>query len=150
MIQGLEERIKQLESKVNQIVRQGIVTSVYPDQGTVRVQLPDTGNMVSKKLPVLFHRTADNQAYDMPDIGEQVVCLFLPNGLEQGFIIGSPYSAKDPVPVRDQNKKHYRFPDGTWMEYDRARHKLNIHVQGQVVLNASSTVHVTGSTIDLN
>ena len=158
MIQELEDRIKRLENTVNQMVHQGIVTSVQPDRGTVRVELPDADRLISKELPVLFQRTADNKSYDMPNIDEQVVCLFLPNGMEQGFVLGSPYSEADPVPVTDPEKRHYVFKDGTWMEYDRKAHKLTLEVKGSMDIHADNDITIDSGThirmtaprIDLN
>jgi len=158
VIQKLEQQIKQLQAAVNQIIRQGIVTSVYPDRGTVRVKLPDSGGIVSKELAVLFQKTQDNKDYDMPDIGEQVVCLFLPNGMEQGYVIGSPYSTVDKVPVTDADKKHYSFKDETWFEYDRKTHKfkvfikgtIDIHADGKITIDSGEHIQLTAPRIDIN
>lgn len=155
MIIELEQRLKRLEAKVNQIVRHGTVTSTNPSKGTVRVKLMDTDRIVSWELPVLSARTFNNKSFDLPDINEQVMCIFLPNGMEQGFVIGSVFSSADPPPVSDQNKKHYAWPDGTWLEYDRAAHKLTGNVNGVVELTAqqfdlvgpvmvNGTLNVTG------
>lgn len=119
---------------VNQMVRQGVVTMVNDAAATVRVKLPDSDNIVSKELPVLVQKTQDNKAYDLPDVGEQVVCLFLTNGLEQGFVLGSPYSSVDRPPVSTRDKKHYLFSDGSWFEYDREQHKFTGVIKGDVDL----------------
>jgi phage baseplate assembly protein V len=141
-MQDLEQRIKALEAVVNQMVRQGVVTSVNEGAATVRVRIPDADNTVSKELPVLFRKTQDNKDYDLPDVGEQVVCLFLPNGLEQGFVLGSPYSSVDKPPVSDRDKKHYAFSDGSWFEYDRKEHKLTGVIKGDVNLVVDNDVVV--------
>ncbi len=109
---------------MNQMIRQGKVTQTFPETGKVRVEFPDSDGVESKILPVLFKRTIDNCDYDMPDKGEQVVCIVLANGMEQGFVIGSPYSdpEADKTPVDDQDKKHYKWKDGTFFEYDRKKH----------------------------
>lgn len=142
MIAELERRVKKLETTVNQMIRLGIVTSVQEKKGTVRVKLPDADNLITKELSVLFTRTSENKSYDMPDIDEQVVCLFLPNGMEQGFVIGSVYSKSDPVPVSNSNKKHYVFKDGTWMEYDRKAHKMTINVKGRLDIHADKEITI--------
>lgn len=97
MIHEIEQRIKDLETRVNQTMRLGVVTSVLEKTGQVRVKLQDSDGIISKELPVLFPKTHANKAYDMPDVGEHVLCLFLPCGLEQGFVIGALYSDKDVV-----------------------------------------------------
>lgn len=135
VMRELERRLEALESMVRQILRPGTVTSVLEDQARVRVKLPDCDGMESKALPVLFPKTHKNKSYDLPDVGEQVLCLFLPTGLEQGFVLGASYSEADPVPVQDRNKTHYAWPDGTKMEYDRADHTLTINISGPVKIS---------------
>lgn len=142
MIQELEQRVEALETIINQMVRQGVVTSVNEEAATVRVRMPDADDTVSKELPVLFRKTQDNKEYDLPDIGEQVVCLFLANGLEQGFVIGSPYSSVDKPPVSNRDKKHYRFSDGSWLEYDRKQQKFTGEIKGDVNLVVNNDVVV--------
>ena len=73
----LEQRIIALESRMNQMVRVGTVSIIDPSAGTARVILQDSGEMVSYDLPVLFQKTQNDKFYTMPDIGEQVLCLFL-------------------------------------------------------------------------
>ena len=150
VMRDLERRIDALESRLNQVVRVGTVSSVRPSRGMVRVALPDAGGIVSKALPVLFPRTLANKAYDLPEVGEQVLCVFLPFGLEQGFVIGAMYSEADAVPVTDRNKTHYKWPDGTWLEYDRSSHVLSGHVEGDVSLDVSGSAAIeAGDNIDL-
>ena len=121
-------------SVLNSIIRVAEVDSTDPDRATVRVRLGDDDQMVSHNLSVLVRNTMHNQDYWMPDVGEQVLCLFLPFGLEQGFVLGSFYSRPDQPPVQDQDKRHLAFKDGTWLEYDRSSNILSGSVQGDVDL----------------
>ncbi|MCP4163623.1 MAG: phage baseplate assembly protein V [Deltaproteobacteria bacterium] len=121
----LERRIEILEEKLENIVAVGIITQV--NGGSVRV---DIEGQSSHDMPVLFPKTQDDKFQFMPDIGEQVVCLFLPFGLEQGFVIGSVYSDVDTPPVDGSDKAHIKFKDGAMLEYDRATHKLLIDLSG--------------------
>ncbi len=113
--------LQRLEEKLNSIISVGIITQV--NNGTVRVDINGTN---SHDMPVLFPKTQDDKFQFMPDIGEQVLCLFLPYGLEQGFVIGSLYSEVDTPPVTGSDKAHIKFKDGAFIEYDRATHKLSI------------------------
>ena len=146
----LEQRIIALESRMNQMVRVGTVSTIDPSAGTARVILQDSGEMVSYDLPVLFQKTQNDKFYTMPDIGEQVLCLFLFSGQESGFILGSFFSKADCGPVSDPDKTHVKFKDKTTMEYDRSKHKLTIDVKGRVLVNATGPIEIIGSTIDLN
>lgn len=121
-----------VRSVMESTVRVGVVSSSDPSRGTVRVELPDDNNLVSFDLRVLVRKTHRDKDYWMPDVGDQVLCLFLPFGLEQGFILGAFYSGPDAVPVSSQDKRHVLFEDGTWLEYDRANHTLSGHIKGKV------------------
>lgn len=58
-----------------------------------------TAKLVSGWLPVLVPRASADMAFDLPDVGDQVLCLFLGNGLEEGFVLGSMYGAQTPPRV---------------------------------------------------
>ncbi|MCP3921908.1 MAG: phage baseplate assembly protein V [Desulfobacterales bacterium] len=151
----LERRIEILEEKLESIVALGIITQI--NGGSVRV---DINGESTHDLPVLFPKTQDDKFQFMPDIGEQVVCLFLPFGLEQGFVIGSIYSDVDTPPVDGSDKAHIKFKDGAKLEYDRATHKLTIDLsaaQGDVDLkckNINATItenaDITAKNVNVN
>ncbi|MCG8639140.1 MAG: phage baseplate assembly protein V [Desulfobacterales bacterium] len=157
-MEDLRQRIKTLETSVNQMFRQGIVNSVQADKGTVRVQLPDADNVITRELTVLFPRTFKNKVYDMPEVGEQVACFFLPNGMEQGFVLGAVYSAADTVPITDPDKTHVTFKDGTMVEYDRKAHALTLNINGradiyaddEITIESGTHIQLTAPRIDLN
>lgn len=141
-IAALEKRLAALESRLEQVARVGIVVTTYPERATVRIRLGDADGLTSYELPVLFRKTQDDKEYQLPDIGEQVLAVFLPGGLEQGFVIGAFYSRADLVPVASQDKWHKRFKDGTWLEYDRASHSLTADVKGSVEVKVATTAMV--------
>ncbi len=142
MFSDFTNRLEALEAKLNQMIRVCTVVSVQDAAGTVRVTLPDAGNMVSQPLPVLVRTVQDNKDYGMPDVGEQVLCVFLPLGLEQGFALGAFYQNVDKPPVTDRNKRHLAFKDGTYFEYDRSAHKLTVAVQGDIDITAAGDMTV--------
>lgn len=131
------------------IIRVGLVSSINPVDCKARVVFQDRGDLVSYELPVLQLNTYKNKDYWMPDPGEQVVCIFLPSGNAQGYIIGSVYSKKDKPPVTDENKRHIKFDDGTVIEYDRKTHILKIEIveNGPINIIAPGNVNVIGDVI---
>jgi len=131
------ERIKDfitnyVRSTMQSMVKTGVVASTDPASGTARVELSDEDGLISFDLGVLVRKTHRDKDYWMPDVGDQVLCLFLPFGLEQGFVLGAFYSGPDAVPVSSQDKRHVLFEDGTWLEYDRKSHTLSGHIKGKV------------------
>jgi len=126
------------------LIRVGIVSSTSPEACTARVAFGDRSSIVSYDLPVLVRGALQNKDYWMPDSGEQVVCVFLPSGNAQGFILGSLYSAKDAPPVSNSDKRHIKFSDGTAVEYDRVTHTMTIDAKGPINIIATGNVNVTG------
>ena len=126
-----EQRFLELESIVKNMVKVGIVESFNQNNATARVVFEDA-NLKSYDLPIMVKQTKDNKDYWVPDIDEPVICIFLPTGIESGFILGAYYNQKDKPPVTDQNKRTVKFKDGTIIEYDRKQHKLTADVKGDM------------------
>lgn len=146
MLTDIMRKIRSLEARLNQCVQVGEVTSVDAARGTVQVRLATPGNpdgLITHDLPVLVRKTHADKDYAMPDPGEQVLCVFLPMGLETGFVLGSFYSSRDAVPVASADKWHVTFSDGTSLEYDRAVNKLTGSVQGDVQLDVAKNFTAT-------
>lgn len=129
------------------LIRVGRVSSINPAAATARVAYEDRSKMVSAELPVLVRGSRNNKDYWMPDPGEQVLCLFLPNGRGQGYIVGSFYSAADSPPVTTEQKRSMIFADGTKVEYDTLTSTLTIDARGPVNIIAAGGVTVTGDVI---
>jgi len=73
---------------VQNVLRVGFVSSVDDVDKTIRVTFPDRDNQVSDSLqPVL--PPIEGAVVKLPQVGEQVICLFLANGLETGFWLGT-------------------------------------------------------------
>lgn len=134
---------EQITDLMAQIVRVGFVNARQPEKMRVKVTLKDTptSELVTDWLPVLCPRACKDMQYDLPDEGDQVLCLFLPYGREQGFVVGAMYGKQTP-PVRSGDKWHRTFSDGTTLEYDRGAHKLSINVQGDFQLDVTGKINV--------
>ncbi|CCJ32896.1 MULTISPECIES: phage baseplate assembly protein V [Caloramator] len=127
------------------LIRVGIVSSINEKDATARVIFEE--NSISYDLPMLQHNTLKNKDYILPDVGEQVVCIFLPNSLHHGFILGSIYSSKDKPAIKNKNKRNIKFSDGTEVEYDRENHILKIDCKGKVIIQSATEVTINGNLI---
>lgn len=151
-MQDLIERIANLESIVSNLLRTGIVSSIDESNETARVTFRERDDLVSYDLPVLVKNTLKNKDYWMPDIGEQVLCCFLPIGIESGFVIGGFYTNSISKPAGTVNKRVTKYDDGTEIIYDRSAHLLEVKVPasgGQVKVTAETKVTVVSPLIDL-
>ncbi len=124
------------------LVRAGRVSVVIPEHMAVKVVFEDKDRLVSDELPVLTFGSSKNKMYWLPDVGEQVCCLMLPNGHNAGFCIGSFYSDADSPKASDGEIRRIDFGDGSYVQFDRKTGNLDINCTGNVTIN--------GKTINLN
>lgn len=136
-----------LNDLLAQVIRVGFVVARDEAAMRVRVEIVDTTTeaLTTDFLQVLVPRAQKDRVYDLPDLDDQVLCLFLPFAREAGFVIGSMYGEVTP-PVSSGDKWHRTFADGAVLEYDRAAHKLMAKIPGAVEVTASGEIVVTSST----
>lgn len=135
----------------------GEVSSINPVKCTARVIFDDENSMVSYDLPIMQRNSYGNCDYQMPDIGEDVLCLFRSDGFEDGVIIGSFYSGEVTPPESNADRRTVVFKDGTRICYDRAAHTLTVTIagteivfdqqKGSITVPDSVTVNCTTATI---
>ena len=135
-----EYKLNEIQSLLSNLIRVGTVTSLIEGDARARVVFEDRDNTESYDLLVLVKNTKDNQDYWMPDVDEQVLCLFLPIGIEQGFILGSYYTKLNPRPASSANVRKVKFKDGTVIEYDRESRRLLADVKGDIELKATGNL----------
>ena len=83
------------------LIRVGRVSSINYDKGTVRVTFPDKDDIVSAELPYLSFE------YNMPDVQDTVLCIFLGNGISKGFCLGKFYNKHNP-PIQAGEQYYYK------------------------------------------
>lgn len=83
------------------LVRVGEVSEIQA--GRVRVVFNDRDGVSSGLLQVLHRRTKGALDYDMPSVGEPVLCLMLPPDQVDGFVLGAVYDARQAPPTDDQS-----------------------------------------------
>lgn len=130
-----------LAELVANLIRVGEVTSVNPAAFTARVRFIDRDNTESYDLQVMARGSLRDKNYHMPDVGENVICLFLPAGVESGFILGAYYPSGVSRPASTIDKTVTVFGDGTRIEYDRAANNLLVDASA-----SGGTVNVICST----
>ena len=134
---------------LNSLIKIGEVSSVDYKNGTARVVFDDDDSLVSNDLQVLQKNTFQNKDYSMPDVGEDVICLFLPSGREEGFILGSVYAGEITPPESSGNKRTVVFSDNTKVSYDRQAHQLSVTIGNTSITADGSSVNVKGSVATL-
>lgn len=117
------------------IIRVGIVSSVNQENGTVQVIFQDKDEMISNDLPLL------NREYDMPQIKEPVLCIFLPNDIQQGFCLLGFYSTINQPPIKNKDIYYKKFGDGTNIQYDKKAKILTINATNEIIINGDININ---------
>lgn len=95
-----------------------------------------------------------NKDYWIPDIDEQVLCLMMPNksgqGLNEGFILGSFFSAEDAPQERSADVRAVKFGDGTVIKHDRKSGSLTVNATGDISIIAGGMITIQGAVVEIN
>lgn len=142
--------LQNINEQMGDIIKIGKISSIDPNTNTARVTFPDRDDLVSYDLQVLQRNTGQNKDISFPDVKEDVLCLFLGTGTEDGFILGSVYNDKNPPPVTDPDVRGVEFSDGTKVSYNRKSNELqivgkglvNVETEGEVKVIAAKTVTI--------
>lgn len=111
-------------------IRVGIVDGLNVQKGTVRVTFPDLDDTVTEDMALL------NFEQRFPQVGESVLCLFLTNGTEQGYCLGSYFNDQNLPPNPNENKYVKKFSDGLTIEYDLKDKQLSISAENPITINS--------------
>jgi len=149
-IEDLKEEIRNLKHLLHRIVCPGEVVEVDESLHRVRVKLFDRQGMVTGFLPVLVPFAKDTYAYGLPKVGDTVLVVFLPQGPEDGFVLGSFYHLEKTPPSVGLGKFYKKFSDGTIIEYDESEHKLYVHSVGDIEIVSDTHITLKAPRIDLN
>lgn len=123
----------------NNLIMIGTVSAINEEEATARVLFTDRDDTTSKEIPLMFLHTKGMRIYAMPEVGEQVLCLFLPNGHEEGYILGAYYNDEYKPPVTDKETKIIKFKNGDYVKYKNGE----MEVKASKV-NIISNVNITG------
>jgi phage baseplate assembly protein V len=87
----------------------------------------------------------------MPEIGEHVLCVFLPNSIEDGFVIGSYYTDSNMPKNGEIGIYRTEYADGTIIEYDlntstaRINSEYTVEVKAETVNVEATNINITGN-----
>ena len=114
----------ELERRISEALRVGVVSEVQPEKGLCRVSF---GERVSPLSPWFAPRAGKDREFWHPDIGEQAV-YFSPYGDgSEGFVLPGIFSNKMPLPEGAREGLHIvEYEDGTRIEVDRKEHIVQI------------------------
>ncbi len=125
------------------MVRYGKVSQVNKEKQTVQVLFEDLDQTTSNDLPIIYPHTIKNRVVKLPEINEEVVCIFSEGGSD-GWCVGS-YANYSMIPG---TLERFEFEDGTVLEYDTVAHHLLANIKGTATLKGENIILNGATTLD--
>ena len=150
--------INDLQRRVANMIRLGVVGKLVGNAATVAIEGDDGTQNTTDPRPWLTGRAGPDADWHAPEPGEQVVLLSPDGNMAQGVILPALYSTLFPAPADSADVWRKKFKDGTFIEYDRASHKLTVNVGSGTVLvvadaatvDAKETTMTGNATVEKN
>ncbi|WCR59620.1 MAG: hypothetical protein PG978_001068 [Wolbachia endosymbiont of Ctenocephalides felis wCfeF] len=139
--------ISELQRKMANIVRIGVVKEVDYEKAKVRVKI---GEFLTDYLPWITMKAGEDRSWLPPNIDEQVIVLSPFGELSLGAVLAGIYQQKYAAPENKKEINSVKFQDGTRLLYDKENHHLEIEVVDKITLKAGgSSIEMTKSEIKL-
>ena len=101
----------------DKLIRIGKVSKIDYTNGMIAVTYPDLDDAVTVPLSTISF----NDEYKMPDIGDEVLALYLPSGQARGLVLGHFWNKGNPPAVSGAGvyRKEYGLEQGeAFAQYD--------------------------------
>ncbi len=129
------------------LIKIGTIVEVDEKKCSARVNFKNYDGMISGFLPIIHHCTGDDKFFKIPKLNEYVLCIFLPNSPELGFIIGSFYSENRLV--EDIQTSHVKFKDGLEITYNEKEKILNIYNCKDINISCNENLNIKAKNIKI-
>lgn len=139
--------ISELQRKLANIVRIGVVKEVDYEKAKVRVKI---GELLTDYLPWITSRAGEERSWLPPSINEQVVILSPLGELSLGVVLAGIYQQNYSAPENSEMINSLVFQDGTKLLYDKESKNLEISVVDKLNFKVGkSEIEMTKSGIKL-
>ncbi|MEG1365267.1 MAG: phage baseplate assembly protein V [Cetobacterium sp.] len=128
----------------------GEIVTINPIKSTAKVRLPELDGKTTGDLFVLVPLANEDKDFKVFLPGTMVVCLFMENTLERGFILGTFFSDKYKTPDgAAADKRIMEYPGGARIEIDKTTGILNLDIVKTLNVNVP-TVNVNSDEVNFN
>lgn len=132
-----------LPQKLNNLLRDGVVTEVSYEQTLCRVR---SGESHTDFIPWLASAAGELVAWAPPSVGEQVKLLCTDGDMANAVALRGLYCGQFPAPSTDPDVVLIQFKDGAVVAYNSESHALSavLPLGGTVAVQADGGVSITG------
>jgi phage baseplate assembly protein V len=148
MDEPLEYRIAELERRLNNVLRKGVIEEADYDTARVRVR---SGDLLTGWLPWITRRASNDADWWAPEVGEQVMLMSPAGDPAQGVVQPAIYQQAHPAPENRETVRRIDFKDGGFFEYDRESGAMTINVVGNADITVGGkTTLVSDNTVEID
>ena len=140
--------LAELNRKMENMVRHGVVEDVKPSICTVRL----SDDLVTDWLQYQVPAAGGVSVHRMPSRGEACTVLSPSGNLEAGRVVFGFASNQYPEPSQAENETIIKFPDGAMIVYDHAASHLDIGgiATANVTASGSTQINCPNNTVQGN
>jgi len=137
MSNDLMYRVAELERRLNNILRMGVVLKVDYDKARCRVV---SGGITTHWLQWATTRAMGEKTWWAPRVGQQVMVLSPCGDLTQGKVMMAFYQDAATPPASSPDIHRYEYPDGAVIQYDEGSGTLTADIPKHIKVKAGKTI----------
>ncbi len=134
----------ELQRRINNLIRIGIVTAVDVTARTCNIDLGD--NQIIER-PFATIRAGQTKRWSPPTVGEQTIVLSPCGDLSQSLILPAAlFYDSNPAPSESEHIEGLYLPDGGQVTYNHEDHALDISLPEGATININAPTKITISS----
>jgi phage baseplate assembly protein V len=139
--------ISELNRKLANIIRIGLVKEIDYEKARVKVQI---GDIVTDYLPWIMMKAGEDRSWFALSIGKQIIVLSPLGEVSLGAVLAGIYQQRYSASENKKEMCSLKFQDGAKLSYDREKRHFEVEVVDKITLQAGkSKIEMTKSGIKL-
>ena len=133
----------ELNRKIANIIKQGVIAESDPARALVRVQ---HGELTSDWLPYFVPFAGGVSVHRPPSVGENCIILSPSGETANGLVLCGMASASFPSPAQSADETVVKFPDGAIINYNHSAGQMTLKAVAAMTIDAPDTT-ITGNVV---
>lgn len=133
----------ELNRKIANIIKQGVIAESDPARALVRVQ---HGELTTDWLPYFVPAAGNVSVHRPPSVGENCIILSPSGETANGLVLCGMASTSFPSPAQSADETVVKFPDGANINYNHSSGQMTLKAVAKLTIDAPDTL-ITGNVV---